>query len=439
MKINTKKIISIVLVLVLFITNTSFVFSENTESCTISDPPKQLTDYVKNVRKVIKNISNKAKLKNTKTKSSILNNRYIDQTYWALNSLFSWVWNDVNYSYYIQGNIWEVPSQIKRDIKFLEKQYNYSKDLLVKYSKNNLNSTEVTYDDICNWIDEDRCTFIEKWQTTTLLNIFTEINKSTKEFEEFLEDQATDKNFKTKYNIYLITDEDLENLKNIYSKENLEICNKIEDSSWEKWFFGKVLDAIKKISFTSEKWNDSMNNWEEAFNLALWSNNELAVRQKEREVLARELNRQWIWWDSASTIMWNLDAYNNSWTWKITLLWWKKWFQNSIQKQVDDFKETIKYQFKKENKKVIPFDYVSFKKENLKNDEEILNWVNSLYKQLKNLSLEDNNEEDILIDRIINIHLSLSESINTLNKTCKVSIKTCNEQKSWEWDCGQCN
>jgi len=182
-----------------------------------------------------------------------------------------------------------------------------------------------------------------------------------------------------------------------------------------------------------------MNDWEEAINLISWSNNELTVRKKEREVLARELNKQWIWWDSASTIMWNLEAYNNSWTWKITLLWWKKWFINSIQKQVDDFKETIDYQFKKENKEVIPFNYVSFKKENLKNDEEILNWVNSLYKQLKNLSLEDNNEEDILIDRIINMHLSLSESINTLNKTCKVSIKTCNEQKRWEWDCGQCN
>jgi len=46
---------------------------------------------------------------------------------------------------------------------------------------------------------------------------------------------------------------------------------------------------------------------------------------------------------------------------------------NSIQKQVDDFKETLKYQFKEENKEVIPFDYVSFKKENLKNDEEIIN------------------------------------------------------------------
>jgi len=81
MKINIRKINSIVLVLGLFITNTSFVFSENSETCSISNTPEQLTDYIKNTKKVIQNISSIAKPKKTQKKSSILDNRYIDQTY----------------------------------------------------------------------------------------------------------------------------------------------------------------------------------------------------------------------------------------------------------------------------------------------------------------------------------------------------------------------
>jgi hypothetical protein len=66
-----RKIISLILVLII-LSNTSFVFAnKNNSSCSISSTPEYIIEYIKNIRKVISNISKYTREKKKKQEKSI--------------------------------------------------------------------------------------------------------------------------------------------------------------------------------------------------------------------------------------------------------------------------------------------------------------------------------------------------------------------------------
>lgn len=432
-----KKILSFIIILVL-ITNSSFVFSNNW--CPIEETPEYIKEYVKNKDKVIKNIINSAqKIKSEENKEEEKSSFWsINRVYWKLNSLFSWTSYELDFDFYTQKQESEIADQIKRDRDFLEKEVKKDKKILERYS--NLYGISVKKEDICTWIDENICNIIEKKEFEDFENLITKIIKSTKEIKWYISDSATDedlmtKDIETNKTIVFLSKQNLKQIQKDYSKETAKICPLTENKKGEKWFFWKILESIKNLWSIFNLTEKSSNDWEEAIDLLWWKSNEKKYRQKEREVLARELSNQWIYWDSASAIMWNLEAFNSSWV----ILWWKHGILNSMKMQIDEFQKTIDIEFKENNKKSIPISYLSTKSENLKNNEEILVSIRALYNESKTYSKVDNKTEDKLINRIIDMHISLSQSINTLNKTCDISVKTCNSQKAWQWDCWNCN
>lgn len=434
MIMNKKQIISLILILVLFTYNTSFVLAENNQACSIQNTPEYITEYINNTKIIIWNIQKKVSKTTVIKDTHIFDNKYINQTYWALSSVFSWAWYDLDYEYIFQEKSRELPDQLKRDIKMLERTLEWIKKTSLNFSKNYSNDILLNYDEVCNQINDSKCNLIDDTETISVLNIFIKIISSTKELESLLKDQATDKKLKVFYDILLLSEEEINYIKEYYSKENIQICNLVENNNWEKWFFWKILESIKQISNNFDKSQNSMDDWQEAIDLLWWRSSDLETKQKERELLEIELNKQWIYWDSASAVLWNLEAYNNNWI----ILWWKYWFRNSLLEEIDWFQEVIDKEFKKKWATYISSNIISDNDINLNLTEDVSIHIDSIYGQLKNLTYYSNKEEDDLINRIIDIHLYLSDGINTLNKTCEISVKTCNEQKSWEWNCGQC-
>jgi hypothetical protein len=133
--------------------------------------------------------------------------------------------------------------------------------------------------------------------------------------------------------------------------------------------------------------------------------------------------------------MWNLEAYNNGWG----LLWWKKWFSNYLESEISAFEEIIKIERKKPVNKNLSVKDFSSKIWNIRESEKIKIEINSKYLILKKLALQDDNINKTLINRMIKMHLNISEWINTLHKTCEISVKVCNEQKQWLWYCKKCD
>ena len=62
-----------------------------------------------------------------------------------------------------------------------------------------------------------------------------------------------------------------------------------------------------------------------------------------------------------------------------------------------------------------------------------------MYSKLKSTWAQSEINWNNLETRIINIHTNLSDVINTLEKTCKISVEICNSQATWLWSCWDCN
>ncbi len=415
--------------------NTNFAFA----SCSIDNTPEYISKYIKNLRKVVSN-TNKASIEKSKQeKESIFgkqNTNSYNKVYWALNSLFSWKWYSLNFEYSIWENTKEIPKEVKRDIKMLEEE----KDKLNKYyqsfAKKSLSQIEINKDEVCKWIenqDEICKKHIKNKQKS--INVLLKASRWINNLILHIKNNAINKSINWESSYFLLTKWDIELIKNDYSKKNLESCNRKGGENWDKGFFRTIIDSIKKISLLWKESEKNTKNWEEAIDLLWWDKQDSDYREKERSLLQKELAKQGIWWDSSSTIMGNLEAYNENWE----LLWAKQWFLDSIQEQINEFEKTLEEQREAIAKKWW-IKAAEFEKKVwvVKSAQQIKIDINSNYIKLKELSLKDDKANDTLTNRMIKMHLNLSEGINTLTKTCKISVKVCQSQKKGQWDCGKC-
>jgi len=424
-----KIIISFIILLMLFNNNN---ITNAKSSCTIKKTPEYILLYIKNLKKITSNISVNSKTKAKKEKNKLSTGRqlYINEIYWSLNSLFSWNQYNLDYDVIVQWNFAEIPSQLKRDLKLLQKEKESIIKLNDQLAKNKQTWTSLTYNDICAWVDPKICN-IEKEETMTALAALTQVEKSIIYLISKLKNQATTKdiNITIENRTFVFPKTDLEKLKKDYSKENLENCSKAVWPGW-LWFFGRIIKSIKKIDLSGKKLLKWIDDWSEAVDILWWSSDEKKQKTENRKKLKEELQKQWLWWDTAKTIIDNRVNFNISWSWKD--------FLNTLSTQVNTFKETVNKEYKEKKTKYLSVTDFSSKKENLKSTEEIIISINSRYGQLKEMALEKNEDDEILVNKVIKLHLNISESINILKKTCKIALKTCNQQKRWEWDCWTC-
>ena len=443
MKKILKKIISFILVLVIF-SSTNFVFSaKNTSGCKIESTPEYITKYIKNIRKVISNVNktaiSKKKERDEKNKNILngkSNNKNYSKAYWAINSMFTWKWYELNFEYSVWENTKEIPNQLKRDIRILTREKDNLVRFYEKFAKKSLSDEVISNEEACKGIDnsEEVCNIYMN-SSDNAINILTKLQKSLNNLILQIKNNSVGKNFKKSNDYFLLNkNETNNNLKRDYWEKSLESCNKSEWNNSEKGFLKTIIDAIKNISLTWKKGSENTNDWQKAIELLWWSFDNKEYAKKERELLKWELQKQWIWWDWASAVMWNLDAYNKNWE----ILWGKDWFLNSLQSQINGFEEIIKIERKKSVNRNLSVKDFDSKIWNIRESEKIKIEINSKYLILKKLAEQDDNTNKTLINRMIKMHLNISEWINTLNKSCEISVKVCREQKKWEWDCGQC-
>jgi len=431
---NKKYILNTLIILSLIFLNTNDTFSA--EICPFQETPKYIENYLINVHKIVENtnkiVKEKDKSKNTWSRIS-KELRTISIIQGSLNKLFTWEWYEIDIEYTVQGGISEIPQQLKRDVDLLQKEATN-----IKLAKPSWWRIEVTWAEICKWVTN--CNFIST-DTFEAIEVIRLLKSSTNKIKEIIKNQANDYSFTSDEKIYLINPEQL---LNTYSKENIKKCNLSESDNWEKWFFATILDWIKRITDLNNYSKNWMKDWKQAISLLYWNADSLEYRNKEREVLARELQRQWVWWNNASTILSNLDAYNNSKNWDFPFMQWKQGFFNSLQLQLDEFDQALENSFPwylnwNPSSNIIATKDISNEIKKLKKIKLKTININSEYNRLKSLSITEEINADKLLNKMIDMHISISTMINLLNKTCPISVKVCNSQKRWQWSCGQCN
>jgi hypothetical protein len=344
--------------------------------------------------------------------------------------MFNFTWYYSYFKYFVTYPISnEVPFQVKRDYRLLNKEnkglVEYIKKLDQKWN------TNIIVTDACKWVT--------KWLDSCKAKLN---NKKTKEIiwklvqnnDLILNLYRTsiiwDKNDLTFDKLILVDNNFILDIQKYYWKQAVAACNEEKE-----WFFKQISDAISDIKLINTKSNDWIKKWKDAYALLLWNkpDESNAIEQKK---LKEYLDNKWIPWDKQAIINSNLEKY------------WSQWFslnnnflENTYSSTMKKFEKDIAL-WKKENiwqtippdQKNINIKYLKKTKSNSQLTRDIQTKMTDLYsKEIPFAALWDINTEK-LRSTIINSHLNIQDSINTLEKTIKVSEKVCKAQW-WGWKC----
>ncbi len=472
-KIILNKLIFIVIIFNLFIYN-SFADEAICEKwCKIKDgAPEVILEYISNNNKIIQNISKNLWKNKNHWNISIPTNVSVWQSYqniinqnnevWYMNinnsvsswiglriynSLFNWSETASWFKYFLSNIDWDVPYPIKRDLELIGRQnqkLNYFLSRVIKnwYSFNDINSKKA-----CEWIEDN-------WKCEKL--IWNDIEEAIKNLidnnntinliirKELWFMWFNSVVWSSSYNeLFAIPETFKSEIQLNYNKETYRSC-----ANCKSWSIQRIKKSIEKISLSDRAWKDWINEWENAWNLLLWINNyddKEKQRRIERNLLNRELARQWVSFNSWEAVLNDLENF------KWNSFWFSAWnnpITNSFMNFIDEIKEPFTSRTVnsftetlaniKENASnidVFTFSEIIHSKENLWNDKKTFNKIQEVVKKNQAIIARQNKNTDKLQSKIIQLHINLNETINTLEDIIPKTEKICNDQDYGDGKC----
>lgn len=434
-----------------------FIFLNNVEaSCKIESwPSPLLKKYFENINKLLDNIASEAK--------TIRNEKRIDETAEKYRGKFLWILNEITNIDYIKDEInfigiyWkyqEIPKEFRRDYNLLKSKDSMIDEIWNFIWKNALLDEKVK-NDICKWVSNcnlkgENGENLELWEIIKTLknnqerikNIFIKTTIWSVDFDkEQIWNVAPKADENEEFKIILTESNFLLEMQNYYSPKEMWECSR------ESWLFERFLTQTKNI-FQNEKWaKEWIKKWKEAWEQVTWllTSSTRNYEAIEKDLLKKELARQWVWAHSQEVLLKNLDKFNQNWLSFDTnfLTWTFMSLENSIKNEYNKIKNEIYTDFL-ENYKKNKTEELTIK-ESLKviwnsNDiKDITKKIITLYQENEKFAGKSENNSDNLKRNIIEIHKEIYQAINKLNDTCKLAVKICNQQDTWNGDCWDCN
>lgn len=409
--------------------------------CLIKDKSAPvLFEYLQNNRDVIKNITweiSKTSTNNEKSLSWNISNEYEKvKSSWLkiYNEIFNF---DSYYSYFNYFAVFpiknEIPIEIKRDYNILLNEWNWIKSYLETVLKTW--KSEIKVSDPCKWInncniEKDSTAWFIIWKLIANNDAILDLYRNTVIWEIY----------KNPTEITLVNNNFFLEIEKHYSITSYSKCSEEE---W--WFFHRIYtEWIQLINENIKLWKDWIKKWQEAIDLLLWNDttNEKYV-ELEKRLLKEELWKQWIYWDSQTNMLNALDRYNIEWWFSENNNFIVNTFNNTrikLEKKLKEFKEEVIWDFfEKKWEENINITNILDAQKNSINTNEIKESIDRVYLEMMSLEWISEMNTTNVRNRIINVHIDLSNSINTLELTCPKAVQVCNEQDHWRWNCWKCN
>lgn len=412
-----KKIIITFFVLLFF----SNPFTAFWESCSIKDStPEELIEYVVNVRKIVSNITTNA----TKTDSSLKKTQ--NQFLRWLNTLSSWNNYKTEFDFFVLKPLTsEIPTPIKRDDKYLWNEIDWLNSYLWSIVRRWYYNSFIEKDVACSWVSE-QCDL--EW---TAWEIVIKLIENTNNIRHLLQLSVTWHPWDFNSSLILVNKNFKNTITSLYSENQVIACSNIE---W--WFFDQIAKAISNLSLNDKYAEKGIQKWKDAWALLIWNK---VDKEEEKNLLLRELWRQWVSWDYTKAILKNLDDYNGAWWYTMENNFIVNSFnriQNSINKQINAFSESIKKNFwTDKNKKSTSISEFTKTSEEVDNSKKIEIKIEELYKSQIPLAQMQDLDTSKITTQIIKMHADIWISINTLNKAIPISQKVCRDQWFGLWKC----
>ena len=380
-------------------------------------PSKAISEYISDLDIALSSVKlnsnnscSNANLKNPfqKWRSLVVN---------TTNSLFDF--NEFTNSFKMLSFIyqWSIPEPVYRDYNLLKSQDEKINSMITYVSgKCALN----------NKIDSDSINgFISKyWKSSGLTaeSILIDIKNINHEvFSDFTSMVTWDPSAKN--SDYLGINNLISDFKNHYSDVWLIDCN---EAYWSG-FLEKIKD-ISKVTKGIDKW---MKEWDDSFKLLFGITTSNKTLKEEKDLLEKELQRQWLKSDQISKITKNLNDMNACW---LSPTCYAKEIWNRIYETFTDLWDKILTVFKNLKKNAKDVTTYSTLSRNISKTELIQKEIEFNYENLKTMMSIQNNVFDKNIENLVTIHANL-QIYNNMEKAIKTAQDLCNSQWKWIWNC----
>ncbi len=416
--------------IIISILSSNIAFWDCSNSCMIYDGPADiLTKYLDNLSRLSNNYNSeisKLKVDNSVSKSYSSNKSSISK---AFNNIINWNWYYSLFDFYvIYWTTTEYVPEVWRDYNLLEQQEKSLDKLFKKISARKFSEDSINTINLCNWVEN--CYFDEWLNAISSLWVIIENHKAVMDYYR-MSITWKKKIFNKKLLFTPIGfEKDFWTYYNEYTSKNCSSCE------WNT--FDRITKQINLISNWQQRAKDWMKSWQDAIAILDWTMDIRSEERNERQLLEKELKRQWTNMHQSDAMLSNLDKYNQNW-------WYSKdnnfitnsfdYLKNSVKSQIDSFKESILENFKKSSKKEVPIDNFSKIEEDINTSKIIEEEISSLYnKELPFANLQDNT--NLWLEwRMIELHYDLNQAIWNLDSTIKTSQKVCNDQWKGLWVC----
>ncbi len=416
------------LVIFIFLITIEFSYASNDcSSCSIKDAPAEvLQKFIENQRTVLGNIANAVSWKKDTADLKTLQANFTK----SINSIISFDNYFESFNYIVVELTTGVPAELRRDKTKLENELTNVQNQIEKSIKRRYSWVELTKDQVCDWIDEsDNCSL-----TWSVLSVLTTLSKNNSNVLSLYENSILWQNT-TKEDFILVPNSFYEEMIASYNKNTLMDCSMCE---W--WFFKKIWDKIKSISENMKSTWKATKYWIDAWNLLTWNVKESDLKKLEKDLLMKELARQWLTKEQSQIILENLRKFNDKWwfstennfivnsinSWNNFVVKFIGFFDDvliAIQNNPDNNKDTI--------------EITDLPTEIDKKDATLILYkdMQEVYANLNKAAGIQSMIDEKSIDKLVRTHATLAKIISNLEKTVKPAQKVCNDQCWWVWNC----
>lgn len=402
--------------------NTNIVFAESWVCSIENNTPELVLDYIKNEKKIIKNISNK--IRNSEKDKNTDYTSKVKKIYNRISSYEMW-WT---YTYYntVYKTFSDVPYSVERDIELLKNEdedINIFFDSVIKSKKLNV---KIEKNDVCSWVEN--CNF--SWNLQTAWDYIWEILLNNQNIINLF--RRTVINLESKWKNYILVDKNFENeVSTLYDSENIKLC----DSRMKDL----ISDKKENIKNIWKKINNWYAKWDEAIAMMRWKESKEQQEKREKEILIREMSRQWVPYSKQQNMLQNLKDFNTNWlslsnNIVVNSL---KAINNELKKIKEEITKPFSDFFWEDNWDGSASTNINKLNSDLQNYSDEVNLktrISELYFQMNWLEASGQEKSLSILSNIKKIHESLSKTINILENTYDISTNVCESQ--WgKWSC----
>lgn len=430
------------------------------EYCSVKDETRPEIDiYIENNKIVVKNLTKIVRAEWKKWEPEEGLNRFRQYLVWSINQWADWKRMGNLFEFYVTSAFESsVPEPMYRDHQKLTNEWERIEKLMNMISKQWYNDMIISSERVCEWIQWN-CGTLKYALSGNLSDILGRLYKNNLNIKNLFRTVSIgeEQKFEFTTDLFLIPTM-WDGNPGLYFSEIIEKyywSNAVaECNSCSGWWFEQISQGIANITNTLKWQSSGVKSWTDAIALLRWEMEPARKRANERKLLEKELSRQWLNTKNADIILGNLDTYNNA-TDDKARTWGFSWgnnyisntynsFINDTENDLDTFASNIDAQFSEKAEEdpdlnlwnqAISIEELSFTQEKINVSKQISVDVAKLYR----LQLEHAQKDDmfgwLLIGRIVDTHVELSESIAILDKTIPIAEHVCNSQAAGKGEC----